>query len=87
MHELSIAQSLIEIADEGYGIAPENLAQLFTRYARFSAPGQPEARGVGRGLVMVKTVVERHGGSIAVSSALGEGTTFAIRLPRISIAG
>ncbi len=78
---------LIEIADEGYGIAPENLAQLFTRYARFSAPGQPEARGVGLGLVMVKTVVERHGGSIAVSSALGEGTTFAIRLPRISIAG
>jgi len=78
---------LIEVADEGYGIAPENLRQLFTRYARFSAPGQPEARGVGLGLVMVKTVIERHGGSIEVSSALGEGTAFAIRLPRVAVAG
>lgn len=76
---------LIEIADEGYGIAPENLSQLFTRYARFSAPGQPEERGVGLGLVMVKTVVERHGGTIEVSSALGEGTAFVIRLPRVAI--
>lgn len=78
---------LIEVRDEGFGIAPENLPQLFTRYARFSAPGQPEARGVGLGLVMVKTVVERHGGSIEVDSALGEGTRFTIRLPRIAATG
>lgn len=73
---------LIQVADQGYGIAPEHIGQLFTRYARFSAPGQPEARGAGLGLVMVKTVVERHGGSVAVSSVLGEGTTFSVRLPR-----
>lgn len=76
---------LIEVTDEGYGIAPEHIGQLFTRYARFSAPGQPEARGVGLGLVMVKTVVERHGGSVDVSSVLGKGTTFALRLPRVPL--
>lgn len=78
---------LIEVTDEGYGIAPEHIGQLFTRYARFSAPGQPEARGVGLGLVMVKTVIERHGGSIEVSSVLGQGTCFALRVPRATVAG
>jgi signal transduction histidine kinase len=76
---------LIKVSDEGYGIAPEHIGQLFTRYARFSAPGQPQARGVGLGLVMVRTVVERHGGSIDVSSELGKGTTFVLRLPRVTL--
>ena len=78
-------QLLSQVADQGYGIAPEHIGQLFTRYARFSAPGQPEARGAGLGLVMVKTVVERHGGSVEVSSVLGEGTTFTLRLPRATL--
>lgn len=75
-------QLVVEVADEGYGIAPEHIGQLFTRYARFSAPDQPQAPGVGLGLVMVKTVVERHGGTIEVRSTPGQGSTFLVRLPR-----
>jgi len=77
----------IDITDQGYGIAPENLSKLFTRFVRLQAEGQPEVDGIGLGLVFVKTVVERHGGTISVDSRVASsndaqrGTTFTILLP------
>jgi CHASE2 domain-containing sensor protein/signal transduction histidine kinase len=77
----------IRVADQGFGIAPENLAKLFTRFQRFSTDDQPQTDGIGLGLVFVKTVVERLGGEISVTSrteadAHGtRGTTFAVSLP------
>lgn len=72
-----------EVADQGYGISAEDQARLFERYRRFSAPGQPKAQGAGLGMAFVKTVVEKHGGHIAVASTLGKGSTFTLVLPPV----
>ncbi len=71
----------IEVADQGYGISEADQQQLFTRYRRFSTPGQPKAAGAGLGMVFVKTVTERHGGRIEFDSAPGKGTRFRLLLP------
>ena len=72
----------ITVADEGYGIPVDQMDKLFTRHARVSRPGQPDEPGIGLGLVIVKTIVDRHGGGVAVESTPGAGSTFRIRLPR-----
>ena len=67
------------------GIAPEQLPDLFTRYQRGGAAkdGGDESRGagIGLGLLIVKTVAERHGGAVAVRSQPGAGSCFSMRLP------
>ena len=73
-----------EVADQGYGISQENQARLFERYRRFSEPGQPKAQGAGLGMAFVKTVIEKHGGTIGVASAPGKGSTFTVILPAVS---
>lgn len=70
------------VADHGCGIAKEYHDRLFTRYGRIVQPGQPSPAGIGLGLVIVKTIVERHGGSVAVASTVGEGSVFTLWLPR-----
>ena len=82
---------LLNVADQGYGIADADMSKLFMRFTRLKHQGQPEEDGIGLGLVFVKTVIERHHGSIKVSSKvaivengerLGEsGTTFSVTLP------
>ncbi|MBG6630341.1 CHASE2 domain-containing protein [Pseudomonas aeruginosa] len=67
------------IVDQGKGIAAAELPRLFSQYQRFaSAEG---SAGLGLGLAMVKTVIDRHGGRIGCQSQVGQGTTFEIRLP------
>jgi len=64
-----------EIADTGGGIDPKNLGNIFEPY--FST----KETGTGLGLAIVQKIVEIHNGSIAVESALGEGTKFTVKLP------
>ena len=79
----------IKIADQGYGIAPDDLPKLFARFTRLKHEAQPNEEGVGLGLVFVKTVIVSHRGDIRVesrvfspSSAIGEhGTTFVVSMP------
>ncbi len=74
----------LDVTDQGYGIAATDMSRLFQRFSRLKHEGQPEEDGIGLGLVFVKTVIERHHGSINVSSktAQGEsGTTFSVCLP------
>jgi signal transduction histidine kinase len=71
----------IDIVDQGCGIAPGDLGKLFTRYGRIARSGQPAQPGVGLGLVIVKTIIERHGGRISVDSTPDAGSTFHIHLP------
>jgi two-component system OmpR family sensor kinase len=72
---------LIEVADRGPGIAPEDQTRVFDRFYRGSNRGESE--GFGLGLAIVKRVVERAGGEIGLESRPGEGCRFTLRLPRI----
>ena len=66
----------IEISDDGKGIHPEDLYNIFKRFyrSRFSS----DVHGIGLGLPLAKSIVEAHGGTISVTSSLGAGTTFTL---------
>ena len=66
------------IADQGHGIAPEDIDAIFRPFHRSRGV---EGSGAGLGLAFVRTVVQRHGGAVEVESQLGVGTTFNVRLP------
>ncbi|MGE4424497.1 MAG: ATP-binding protein [Pseudodesulfovibrio sp.] len=67
---------VIKVEDTGQGIAEENLATVFDPY--FTTKSQ----GTGLGLAVVRKIVEGHGGTVEVASAVGEGTTFTITIPQ-----
>ena len=69
----------IKVKDTGIGVAEDELSSLFSEFRRLD--GAANIEGTGLGLFIVKTIVESHGGSVAVESELGEGTTFTILLP------
>lgn len=70
----------IDISDEGIGIPADKLDDVFKRfYKADSARNKP---GSGLGLSIVKKIIDLHGGEITVSSTVGTGTTFHVRLPR-----
>ncbi len=72
-------QIKIQIQDEGIGIPEEDQIRLFEAFHRATnVEGIP---GTGLGLVIVKNAVDLHGGSIAINSKVGEGTTFTVTLP------
>lgn len=64
------------VHDDGPGIAPEALPTLFQRYG-----AGPRSSGLGLGLFVARGILEAHGGSLTVESAVGEGTTFRAALP------
>ncbi len=69
---------IIEVEDTGYGIAPEDQAHLFQRFRQ----GRNKRSGSGLGLHLSSRIVEAHNGAIAVTSELGQGTTFTVQLPK-----
>ncbi len=71
----------ITVADQGDGIAPENLARLFRKFQQVDASSSRRRGGTGLGLVITKTLVELHGGRIWVNSEPKKGTTFTFTLP------
>lgn len=74
--------ALIEVSDEGLGIASEHLPRIFERFYRVDkARARASAGGTGLGLSIVKHIVESHGGSVTVDSELNKGSTFRVRLP------
>ncbi|WOK38057.1 CHASE2 domain-containing protein [Sphingomonas sp. C3-2] len=72
------------IADQGPGLAPEHIKNIFEPYFRAPMGVDREMDGVGLGLSFVHTVITRHSGRIEVDSAPGEGTTFTFYLPLIA---
>ena len=74
-------QIRIEVIDTGGGIAPEHLPHLFERFYRVDKARSRAHGGSGLGLSIVKALVEAHGGSVSVSSEVGGGSTFTVRLP------
>jgi len=74
----------VKVADTGVGLSPEALKRVFDRFAHPDGPRRG-ARGLGLGLVIVKQVVELHGGRASASSAgEGFGATFSALLPRLA---
>ena len=77
-------EPLVEIGvrDHGRGIAPEELSAIFQRFYRGDTSLTRETNGLGLGLALCQAIVAQHRGMLWVESALGEGSTFHVVLPR-----
>ena len=71
----------LSVADTGIGIPASEQPKLFSRFFRSSISQERAIQGTGLGLVIVKSIVEHHGGSIWFTSKPGQGTTFTVTLP------
>lgn len=71
----------ITVCDSGIGIAAVDLARLFQPFMQVDASLARNFEGTGLGLMLVKRMAELHGGTVAVASALGQGTCFSVCLP------
>lgn len=73
---------VIDIKDEGIGIAKEDIAHLFERFYRVDkSRTKTDVEGFGLGLSIAKQIIDKHNGTIFVESQLNKSTTFSIRLP------
>ncbi|MBB1623996.1 CHASE2 domain-containing protein [Achromobacter sp. UMC71] len=69
------------IRDQGQGIAQQDLARLFEPFSRVGVDTKTDVGGAGLGLAFVRTVAQRHGGEVEVSSEVGVGSVFTLQLP------
>ncbi|MGE6761632.1 ATP-binding protein [Corallococcus interemptor] len=76
------AQAVLSVEDTGVGIPEEELPRVFERFYRVRVTQGRSHEGTGIGLALVQELVKLHGGGVAVTSQLGRGTTFTVRLPR-----
>ncbi len=74
----------LAVRDHGPGIAPEHLPRLTERFYRVDVAESRAQGGTGLGLALVKHILNRHGGRLAIESRQGQGATFIIRLPLIT---
>lgn len=72
---------VMRVADDGMGIAPEELDQIFELYKQAGQSANRRCRGTGLGLAVVRDLTELHGGTVAVESRVKEGSTFTVRIP------
>jgi signal transduction histidine kinase len=72
---------IVQIADTGIGMSPEDAAKVFERFYRAKDPRVSKITGTGLGLALARDVVKLHGGDIGVESVRDKGSTFTIRVP------
>ncbi|GIF64949.1 two-component sensor histidine kinase [Asanoa ishikariensis] len=72
---------VLSVADQGIGIAPDEVDRIFERFYRADRARSRATGGTGLGLAIVKHIATNHGGRIDVVSTLGEGSTFTLRFP------
>ncbi len=72
---------VIHVKDNGYGIAADEIPRIFERFYRSKTEKTRNIVGTGLGLPIVKSIVEAHNGTVAVTSEEGVGSTFSVRLP------
>ena len=78
------SDAVVRVTDNGIGIPPTLLAQVFQQFVQVDRSGKRAQGGLGIGLALVKRLVELHGGSItARSEGVGRGTEFVVRLPML----
>jgi PAS domain S-box-containing protein len=73
--------AVVEVNDSGIGINPTDLLHIFEPFFRVDKARAAETGGTGLGLVMVKKIVDAHGGKVTVDSTPGRGSTFRVWLP------
>jgi signal transduction histidine kinase len=76
-------EHVFSVRDDGDGIAPEQLPRIFERHWSGSEPSTLKGRH-GLGLAIAKEIATRHEGALDVETALGKGSTFRLRVPRVS---
>lgn len=77
---------VLTVADTGSGIPPDKMTSIFDKFTQADGSISRRFGGTGLGLAITKSLVEMHGGTIAVSSRLGRGSTFTVALPLVSAA-
>ena len=78
------AEAVVTVADQGEGIPQDMLTHIFDMFTQVDRTLDRAQGGLGIGLTLVKRLVEKHGGTVAVESAgLGAGSTFTLRLPML----
>src|SRR6202795_3869788 len=77
-------EAVLRVRDTGVGIAPEILPRIFDLFTQVERSLDRSQGGLGIGLALVQRLVEMHGGTVTASSALGQGSEFAVRLPVVS---
>jgi two-component system, OmpR family, sensor kinase len=75
------SEAIVEVADEGPGLAADDAARVFERFYRADPSRARERGGTGLGLAVVAALVEAHGGRVELDSSPGSGATFRVRLP------
>lgn len=83
--EADAEHATLAIADTGTGIAADDLRHVFKRFWRAEQSRSRRTGGAGIGLAIVHELVAAHGGTIAVESEPGHGTTFSVRLPAVRV--
>jgi signal transduction histidine kinase len=86
MARVAGAEVEIAVSDNGPGIPPDQLEHIFQRFVRGEAGLTQRVGGTGLGLPISKSLVELHGGELAVDSTVGVGSTFSFRLPLATVA-
>jgi signal transduction histidine kinase len=80
-----VAGIRIAVKDEGVGIAPLDQPRVFDRYYHAEAGSERSQTGYGLGLAIVRSIVEKHGGKVGLTSQLGRGSTFYVDLPEAAV--
>jgi signal transduction histidine kinase len=78
------ANAVLQVCDRGPGVPPDQRERIFEPFYRLPGASEREG-GVGLGLALVKSIAERHGGSVRCEGRDGGGACFTVRLPRTSV--
>ena len=76
-------EAVLRVRDTGVGIAPDLLPHIFDLFTQAERSLDRSQGGLGIGLALVQRLVEMHGGTVEVSSTLGQGSEFVVRLPMV----
>jgi signal transduction histidine kinase len=77
----TLGYAIISVRDTGIGIAPDQHERIFGAFDQVDNSYSKQQQGTGLGLALTKRLVELHGGSVGLESALGKGSTFSFHLP------
>jgi signal transduction histidine kinase len=81
LHPADGNRVMLQIGDTGTGIPPEELPHLFERFYQVRGAASRNHEGSGIGLALVQELIRMHGGSVGVSSVVGQGTCFTVTIP------